>query len=155
LRAQFAGHPVGVVRGRQPLKLADKSTSPGSQAHWQPFHRWRRTGAIKLPSSVVHSEWGGRAVTARRVLPLVAMLVSVPFAAGAQHEGAPGDGFGVPPAGPPPGCQELTALRNEIQKHWWAIKRAHERNASVHEACPLFKSYLATETKLINSLVEH
>jgi len=83
------------------------------------------------------------------------MLMAVPSAAGAQQEGVPGDGFGVPPAGPSPGCQELITLRNEIQKHWWAIKRAHERSASVHEACPLFKSYLATETKLINSLVEH
>jgi len=54
-------------------------------------------------------------VTAYRVFPLMAMLVAVPFAAGAQHGRVPGGGLGVPPAGPAPACQQLMALRDETK----------------------------------------
>src|SRR5262245_18082401 len=77
------------------------------------------------------------------------MLVSVAFPAGARFGGMPGlpgggpggvlggEGFGRPPAAPPPACQQLIALRDETQKHGLAIQKANERKASVQEACRL------------------
>jgi hypothetical protein len=85
----------------------------------------------------------------------MATLVAVPFAAGAQHEGVPGGGLGVPPAGPAPACQQLMALRDETQKHGLAIQKANERKASVQEACKLFKTYLAAEAKFMKGIEEH
>src|SRR5262245_28813553 len=68
--------------------------------------------AIKLPSWVLQSERGGRALTASRVFPLVIILVCAPFTVGAQFGGVPGlpggppsqvpGGLGGPTARPPP-----------------------------------------------------
>jgi hypothetical protein len=72
--------------------------------------------------------------------------------------GAPGmGGFGAPPAGPPPACQQLMALRDETQKNGAAIAAAQQRKvkADVVEACKLFKVYLASEAKFIASLTEN
>jgi hypothetical protein len=105
-------------------------------------------------------------MTVCRVLPLVATLVAVPFAAGAQFGGMPGlpggtpggvpgvGGFGAP-SERPPACQQLLALRDELQKHGMAIQKANERKASVQEACRLFKLFLSAEVKFVNSLEEN
>jgi hypothetical protein len=104
-------------------------------------------------------------VTACRIFPLVAMLVAVSFAASAQFGGMPGlpggppagvrggGGFGEPPAGgPPPKCQALLAVRDELQKHGQAIQAANDKRADVKVACQLFKNYIATEAKMLRML---
>jgi hypothetical protein len=106
-------------------------------------------------------------MTLYRALPLVAMLMAVPWAASAQFGGMPGmpggmtggvpggGGFSGPPMAPPPGCQQLLALRDETQKHGMAIQKANERKASVQEACRLFKNFLAAETKFMKGIEEN
>lgn len=111
----------------------------------------------------------GKTMTVCRALPLVAVIVAMPCAAGAQFGGMPGlpggppggvpgvGGFGAPPAtpAPPPACQQLLALRDEVQKHGMAIQKANERKASVQEACKLFRTYLSAEAKFIRGLEEN
>ena len=60
--------------------------------------------------------------------------------------------MGVPPAGPAPACQHLLALRDETQKHGQAIQKASQREASVQEACPMFRNFLAAETRFIKGI---
>ena len=84
-------------------------------------------------------------MTAYRVLPLVAMLVAVPFAAGAQ--------FGMP--GVPGVCSEILALRAAIHRHGQTMQRATERRAPVEEVCRLLGARLAVETRLLKLLEEH
>jgi hypothetical protein len=100
------------------------------------------------------------AVIVRRVFLLVVMLVSAPFAAGAQFGDMPGMpggppggwDFNRPPAGPPPKCQALLATRDELQKHGEAIAAANQKRADVKVACRLFRNYLATEAKMLQML---
>jgi hypothetical protein len=47
------------------------------------------------------------------------------------------------------------SIRDEVQKHGTAIQKANERKATVQEACKLFRSFLAAESKFINSLEEN
>ena len=104
-----------------------------------------------------------KAMTVSRVLLFATFMVAAPYAAYGQFGGMPGmpgavPGGGVlsgPPAGPPPACRELLSLRDEVQKHGTAILKANERRASVQEACKLFKSFLAAESKFIKSLEEN
>ena len=63
-------------------------------------------------------------------------------------------GFGAPPA-TPPACQQLLALRDETHKYGFAIQKANEHKAPVHEACRLFRSYLSAEARFIKSLEEN
>jgi hypothetical protein len=113
-------------------------------------------------------------MTFSRVLSLAALVavISIP-AANAQFGGMPGmpgmgmpgmggPGFGAPPpsqpAGPPPACQQLIALRDETQKNASAIHAYTDKAAAQHkppdpvETCKLFKVYLATETKFIRGM---
>jgi hypothetical protein len=102
-----------------------------------------------------------------RALLFATLIVATPFCASAQFGGMPGlpggtpdgvpgvRGFGGPPAGPPPACRELLAMRDEVQKHGTAIQKANERKASVQEACKLFRNFLGAETKFIKSLEEN
>src|SRR5262249_51027954 len=41
------------------------------------------------------------------------------------------------------------------QKHAQAVQKVHERRAPAHEACGLFRNFLAAETKFVNALEEH
>jgi hypothetical protein len=89
----------------------------------------------------------------RAILPAV-LMVATPFGAGAQFMGAPGTfppGFGERK----PACRLLSALRNETSKHGKAIEDARKRNASVQEACGLFKIYLVPEEQYVKSIEEH
>ena len=101
-----------------------------------------------------------------RALALLAVLVVIPFQpAVAQFGGMPGmpgsqpmspGGFGAaPPAAPPAACNELLALRDQTQKHATAIGAANERKASPQEACGLFRTFLASETKMIKAVEEN
>jgi len=98
-----------------------------------------------------------------RALALVAVLTSIPLQqAMAQFGGMPGlpgspmsPGFGAPaPAQPPAVCNELLAMRDQTQKHASAIGAANERKASPQEACALFRTFLASETKMIKRVEE-
>jgi hypothetical protein len=62
-------------------------------------------------------------------------------------------GFVGPPfAAPPPKCQALLAIRDELQKHGEVISAANYRKADVKIACRLFRTYIATEAKMIQML---
>jgi hypothetical protein len=102
-----------------------------------------------------------------RALALVALLVGIPFQpATAQFGGMPGlpgsqpmtPGFGAAPAAPaapPPICNELLAMRDQTQKYASAIGAANERKASAQEACGLFKTFLASESKMIKGVEDN
>ena len=100
-----------------------------------------------------------------RALALMAVLVVIPFQpAVAQFGGMPGmpgsqpmapGGFGAAPAAPPAICTELLALRDQAQKHASAIGAANERKASPQEACGLFRTFLASETKMIKAVEDN
>jgi hypothetical protein len=64
---------------------------------------------------------------------------------------SPGQGFGGPPAGPPPACQQLLVLRDERQKSMDALTSVKGK-ADPAEACKLFKTLISTETKFIQGL---
>jgi len=53
---------------------------------------------------------------------------------------------------PPPQCQQLLAMRDEVQKHGQAINDANKRKADVRIACRLFRSYLAAEAKMLKAM---
>jgi hypothetical protein len=74
------------------------------------------------------------------------------FPGGPGGPSGPGPGFGGPPAGPPPACQSLITMRDEVQKHGQALAAANKRHAGVVEACKLFKVFLAVETKFLKGL---
>src|ERR1700704_4149543 len=96
-----------------------------------------------------------------RAVALVLTLVVLPLGtAQAQFGGMPGmpgmpgpSGFGAAPPAPPPACQQLITLRDETAKHAEAIGRASQRQKkpTPEEACKLFKTFLATETKMIKA----
>jgi len=98
-------------------------------------------------------------IICRALLAIVIVGATIPYA-GAQFggmpglpgSGPPGGGFGGPPQGPPPKCQALLAIRDEVQKHGNAISAANEKRADVKVACGLFKRYLASEAKMIKML---
>jgi hypothetical protein len=95
-----------------------------------------------------------------RALLAVAIVGTTLHQAGAQFGGMPGmpgspgmsGGFGGPPSGPPPKCQALLSVRDELQKHGEAIASANQKKADVKIACRLFRSYIATEAKMIKML---
>jgi hypothetical protein len=101
-------------------------------------------------------------MTLSRALLFVALLVALPHAADAQFGGMPGlpgstgpGGFGGPPSAPPPACQQLLTLRDDVQKRAGALQKASERKASPVEACKLFRSFLSADTKMIKAVEQH
>jgi hypothetical protein len=102
-----------------------------------------------------------------RVLSSVSVAAVLAVASGhlaqAQFGGMPGmpgapgmGGFGGPPAGPPPVCQQLMAMRDETQKNAAALGAAQQRKVKdAVEACRLFKVFLASEAKFIQGLTEN
>ncbi len=97
-------------------------------------------------------------MTGRGLLTIAILAVAIPHA-GAQFGGTPGTlpggpgagGFG-PPSAPPPQCQALLSIRDELQKHGKAIEAANQKKADVRVACRLFRSYIATEAKMLKML---
>jgi hypothetical protein len=95
-----------------------------------------------------------------RALLAVAIVGTTLHQAGAQFGGMPGmpggpgmsGGFGGPPSGPPPKCQALLSVRDELQKHGEAIASANQKKADVKVACGLFRKYIATEAKMLKML---
>ena len=96
---------------------------------------------------------------AGRGLLTIAILAAALQHAGAQFggtpgmpDGPPGEVFQSPPSAPPPKCQALTTTRDELQKHGAAIQAANKKKADVRVACRLFRSYIATEAKMLKLL---
>lgn len=89
----------------------------------------------------------------------VAMMLMLQPAA-AQFGGMPGmpgspgtgGGFGAPRQAPPPQCQQLLVLRDDMQKHASAIQAADKKKASATDACKLFKVFLAAEGKMLKAI---
>lgn len=107
-------------------------------------------------------------MTLQRAVIVLTVLAGVPWQpAAAQFGGMPGmpgspgmgmpgmPGFGGPPAAPPPACQRLLELRDQVQREAGAIQAANKRKASAAEACKLFRTFLATETKLLKGLQDN
>ena len=99
-----------------------------------------------------------------RALALVALMVGISYQpAGAQFGGMPGmpgsqpmaPGFGAAPAAPPAICNELLVMRDQTQKIASSISSANERRATAQEACGLFRSFLAAETKMIKAVEDN
>src|SRR5215470_15667065 len=94
-------------------------------------------------------------------LALLTILAAMPRPVVAQFGGMPGmpgmggapgmGGFGAPQA-PPPACQQLLAMRDETQKNADAIHKASEKKAGPDVACKLFKTFLASEAKMIKGV---
>jgi hypothetical protein len=102
-------------------------------------------------------------MTLIRALPLLlALAVTPPSPAAAQFGGMPGTPggpamevpFGAAPAGPPPACQQLLTLRDEMQRHGQALQAAGQKRAAPDELCRLFKVYLAAGSKMAKGLEE-
>ena len=97
-----------------------------------------------------------------RALPLLALAAVLPSPAAAQFGGMPGTPggpamempFGAAPAVPPPACQQLLTLREELQKHGRALQAAGQKKAAPEELCQLFTTYLAAGRKMVEGLEE-
>jgi hypothetical protein len=99
-------------------------------------------------------------IICRALLALAIVGSTIPYA-GAQFGGMPGmpgspgagGGFGAPQqSGPPPKCQGLLTIRDELQNHGKAIEQANNKKADVKVACRLFRNYIATEAKMLKML---
>ena len=98
-------------------------------------------------------------IICRALLALAIVGSTIPYA-GAQFGGMPGmpgapgagGGFGGPPAGPPPKCQALLSIRDDLQKHGKSIEEANNKKSDVKVACRLFRNYIATEAKMLKML---
>ena len=97
-----------------------------------------------------------------RAILFAALVVATPLCAGAQIGDGQGELPGGPwtppparPSAPPPACQQVLTLRDETQKHGTAIQKANERKATVQDACKLFRTFLAAETKFIRGLEDN
>lgn len=66
----------------------------------------------------------------------------------AQQAAPPPPGGGAPPAV----CETFPAIRQATEKDAMAIKLAGERKASREEVCPLFKTFAASEAKMVKFL---
>ena len=99
-----------------------------------------------------------------RALPLLLALAAVllPSPAAAQFGGMPGTlggpamemPFGAAPAVPPPACQQLLTLREELQNQGRALQAAGQKKAAPEELCKLFTAYLAAGRKMVKGLEE-
>jgi hypothetical protein len=83
--------------------------------------------------------------------PAVAQFGGMPGMPGSP--GVPGSPF-VTPQQPPPACQELIALRDEVGKHGQAIQAAGKNKAGPDQLCNLFKNFTAAEAEMIKALQE-
>jgi hypothetical protein len=120
--------------------------------------RYRPNEKALLCGRRLNGEPAGGAAMGRALL-VIAIVVGTTVGAAAQFGGMPGlpggppgGGFDGAPQGPPPKCQALLAIRDELQKHGQAISTANTKKADVKVACGLFRRYIATEAKMIKML---
>jgi len=81
-----------------------------------------------------------------------ALLAILMLAAALQHAAAQP---GTPPAASQAECQELLARRDELQKHGKVIGEANDKKADVKVACRLFRTYIATQARILRLLETH
>src|SRR5262249_6905287 len=80
----------------------------------------------------------------------------LPGSPGVSQGPAPGmPGGAFTPAQPPPGCQQLLAVREEVGKHGQALQTAGQKKAPPGELCKLFQAFLSAESKMITSFQDH
>jgi hypothetical protein len=97
---------------------------------------------VVLSFAPAHAQFGG-------------MGMGMPGSPGMGPQSAPMTPFGgAQPQQPPAACQNLLILRDETQKAGSALKAAGERKAPPEEACKLFKTFVAAESKMIKGLEE-
>jgi hypothetical protein len=102
------------------------------------------------PADVIRVAGQREGAMTGRVLLAIAILVVALQHAGAQFAGTPGLPGGS--GGPLPQCQALLSIRDDLQKHGKAIEEANAKRADVKTACRLFRTYLATEAKMLRML---
>jgi hypothetical protein len=94
----------------------------------------------------------GRVALAAAIVALTLHQASAQFGGMPGLPGGPQDSvprdFGVPP----PECQQLLTIRDQVQKAGQAIEAANQKKAHVKQACQLFRSYLAAETMMIEAM---
>jgi hypothetical protein len=94
----------------------------------------------------------------RRALPFAVALALMPLQqAVAQFGGMPGAGGGFPgpapaPAAPPPACQQLMGMRDEVHKYGTALQAASKRKVPPAEACRLFKLFIGAQNKMMKGV---
>jgi hypothetical protein len=108
-------------------------------------------------------------MTLCRAAAIVLALAVVPLSpAVAQFGGMPGmpgspgmgggmgaSPFGARPQQPPAACQQLLTLRDETAKSAQALQAAGQKKAQPDEMCKHFKTYLATESKMLKGLEQN
>jgi hypothetical protein len=65
--------------------------------------------------------------------------------------GMAGSPFGAPQQ-PPPACQELITIRDEVGKHGSALQAASKKKVGPEQLCKLFKAFTGAETRMIKAL---
>jgi hypothetical protein len=89
----------------------------------------------------------------RRALMIAAYLIGTAVGPAAAQFQAPPQAM-QPPQQEPPCVAEFSRLRDDAQKKATAIRAASERKAQPKEACGLFNSFSAAESKLIKYAAE-
>src|SRR5262249_14599035 len=92
------------------------------------------------------------ALAALSLGPAVAQFGGMPGMPGSpgMPGGMPGGSpFGAPQQGPPPQCQELLSIREEVSKHGQAIHAAAKKKVGPEQLCKLFKTFTAAEGKMV------
>lgn len=85
-----------------------------------------------------------------RVVVAIVVAVGATLGASAQSDDTPTLPGG--PSGGSPKCRALLNTRDELQKHGQAIEAANKKRADVKLACRLFRTYIATEAKMLRML---
>jgi hypothetical protein len=103
-------------------------------------------GLMLFPLGAADAQFGG--------MPGMPGSPGMPGYPGMPGAASPSPGFGAPQA-PPPVCQALLTARDETAKHGQALQAAGKRKAAPAETCKLFKSFLASEAKLLKGMEEN
>src|SRR5262249_19002367 len=96
------------------------------------------------------------ALAALPLSPAVAQFGGMPGLPGSGPGGGMGASpFDARPQQPPAACQQLLTLRDETAKSAHAMQAAGQKKAPPDEMCKHFKTYLATENKMVKGLEQN
>jgi hypothetical protein len=91
------------------------------------------------------------ALGALSLKPAIAQFGGMPGMPGMPQQASP---FGAAPQQPPPGCQELLTIRDEVAGHGKALQAAGKKKVGPEQLCKLFKAFTSAETRMIKALEE-